>query len=168
MDFPALLASLTSFPAVLEATARSWTNADAHWKPAPDKWCLCEILGHLLDEELDDFGARVRSTLHDPAAAWAAIDPEAAVRERGYASADHRALFERWHAARTQSVHWLGKQAAADWSLAHEHPSFGALSAGELLAAWVAHDSLHWRQIANLNVQKTQRDAAPFSTRYAG
>ena len=47
MDFHALLTSLNNFQRVLEATVRSWTNADAHWKPAPDKWCLCEILGHL-------------------------------------------------------------------------------------------------------------------------
>ena len=29
------------------------------WRPKPEKWCLLEIVCHLLDEEKDDFRARV-------------------------------------------------------------------------------------------------------------
>ena len=168
MDFPALLAALRSCPATLEAVAEAFSSDDAGWKPAPDKWCLAEIIGHMLDEEVDDFRARIASTLTDPLAPWPTIEPEEAVRARGHASADHRDLLGRWREERQQSLTWLADLQAPDWTKTYDHSSFGPLSAGELLAAWVAHDSLHMRQIAHLIFLKTKRDAEPFSTRYAG
>ena len=50
----------------------------------------------------------------------------------------------------------------------HTHPIFGGLSAGDLLASWVAHDFLHLRQLARLQFQYASLLAEPYSTRYAG
>ena len=55
-------------------------------RPAPDRWSPLEILCHLVDEERDDFGARLRSTLEDPTAEWPPIDPQAWVEEHGYSA----------------------------------------------------------------------------------
>ena len=168
MDFKALCDSLRNAPAVLAPFATNWSEADAHWKPEPGKWCLSEILGHLWSEETDDFRPRVQSTLADATKTWPALDPEATVVERGFASADPAQLFDAWDSERQRSLAWLSEQADADWKRAYQHPSLGPLTAGELLAAWVAHDSLHTRQIAQLAFLKTKRDATPYSTRYAG
>src|SRR4029077_11108769 len=36
------------------------------WKFAPEKWNILEVLGHLHDEEREDFRARVKHTLENP------------------------------------------------------------------------------------------------------
>ena len=55
-----------------------------------------------------------------------------------------------------------------DWSRFKEHPRFGPMIAGDLLAAWCAHDALHLRQLARRLHQLAQRDAAGGTIRYAG
>ena len=48
---------------------------------------------------------------------------------------------------RDRSVEWLESLQTPDWSSAFDHPHFGKLSAGRMLANWLAHDYLHFRQI---------------------
>ncbi|NUP91044.1 MAG: DinB family protein, partial [Candidatus Sumerlaeia bacterium] len=50
----------------------------------------------------------------------------------------------------------------------HRHPKAGPLRAGDLLAAWAAHDALHLRQIAKRLLDLARRDAGGFKTDYAG
>ena len=133
-----------ALPALVGALA----DADVRWKPAPEHWSILEIVCHMADEETEDFRARVESTLRDPAAAWPPLDLKDVAARRGYNARDPRAEVARFAAARRESVAWLRSLRTPDWSRTHIHPSAGALSAGDLLASWAAHDALHLRQIA--------------------
>jgi hypothetical protein len=62
----------------------------------------------------------------------------------------------------------LRSLAAPDWQAARTHPVAGTLHAGDLMAAWVAHDLLHIRQIAELPHAYLAVVAAPYRTEYAG
>jgi hypothetical protein len=42
------------------------------------------------------------------------------------------------------------------------------MRAGDMLAAWVAHDLLHMRQLVELHRTYTVTQLAPYDTRYAG
>ena len=42
------------------------TDGEYLWRPEPGKWTLLEIVCHLLDEEREDFRARVKHTLEHP------------------------------------------------------------------------------------------------------
>ena len=75
---------------------------------------------------------------------------------------------EALRAARSASLTWLRTVVDADWAIAHIHPKFGPLRAGDLLSAWAAHDLLHIRQLTKRRFELTARDAEPFSSRYAG
>ena len=66
-----LQANAGTFKALFEGASEELRT----WKPAPDKWCLLEIVCHLYDEEREDFGARVKSTLQNPSEPWPKIDP---------------------------------------------------------------------------------------------
>ena len=68
---------------------------------------------------------------------------------------------------RKASVEWLRSLAGVDWERTYQHPKIGPLRAGDLLAAWAAHDFLHLRQIASTRVALVQMAAGQFSTRYA-
>ncbi|MBU0639473.1 MAG: DinB family protein [Planctomycetes bacterium] len=154
----------TTLPAVLHGVS----EADLRWKPPEGTWSILEVLRHLLDEEVNDFRVRVGSTLRDPTDAWPPIDPEGWAVERKYNEADPAETLARFVAERRCSVDWLHRPAAPDWTQAYEHPQLGSIHAGDLLAAWAAHDMLHLRQIAKRIFQIVQRDAGPYQTDYAG
>lgn len=136
------------------------------WRPADGKWSLLEITCHLADEEQEDFRPRIGATLKGEE--WAPIDPEGWVISRNYAARDFNEALRNFIAERVNSVKWLGKHEAADWSIAKVHTVFGKITAGDLLSAWVAHDMIHIRQIIRTKLQYFERHNAGFSTKYAG
>ena len=137
------------------------------WKPDADRWSILEVIGHLLDEEREDFRVRLRLVLEDPELEWPPIDPQGWVEQRSYAEKNLEETLETFLDERRDSVRWLQGLADPDWSRAKQHPA-GALSAGDLLASWTAHDLLHIRQLTWLHLQYVQQRARPYSTEYAG
>jgi hypothetical protein len=168
MDPTRLISALDRFPAALVAAVRGFRAEDARWRPPDSAWSLLEIVAHLADEEVEDFRLRLRLTLEDETAAWPPIDPEAAARDRRYNDGDLAEALERFTSERAASLAWLRALGRADWGRAHRHPKLGAIRAGDLLAAWAAHDLLHLRQIAKRSYQIVRRDAGEFETGYAG
>ncbi len=118
------------------------------WKPAPDKWCLLEILCHLYDEEREDFHARVRHTLENPEKPMPPIDPVGWVTERKYIEQDYSLVLQNFLSERQYSVDWLSQLKDAQWDNSYAHPQLGVITAKKFLSNWLAHDYLHIRQIA--------------------
>jgi hypothetical protein len=169
----AIIRRLASFPAALRAAVAGVMEDEARWRPPHPRypagaWSILEVVCHLGDEEVEDFRARVAGTLRDPAAPWAPIDPEGWAVARRYNERDLGEALVRFAAERRASVDWLRSLSNPDWSIAHAHPTFGPIRAGDLLASWAAHDALHLRQIAKRLHELAARDAAEFRTRYAG
>ena len=165
---------IESLIAALEANAKAMLAAyegvssdAARWRPAPEKWSLLEILRHLADEERDDFRRRLGLILQDPELDWPPIDPEGWARDRSYNSADLPAALRDFSREREASLTWLRSLGQPDLNREKRHPVAGSLRAGDLLAAWVAHDLLHLRQIANTKLAHLAMAAAPFSIAYA-
>ncbi len=140
---------------------------EVRWRPAPGRWSMLEVLVHLWDEEKGDFRRRLSLTFEDPAREWPPIDPEGWVRERRYNQRDLAESLAGFRQERAASLAWLRGLEEPDWDLGHEHPALGVLRAGDLMAAWTAHDYLHIRQISNLRIEYLGVKAAPYSTRYA-
>jgi hypothetical protein len=140
----------------------------ARWKPAPERWSILEVINHLADEEREDFRTRFELTLRDPHAEWPKLDPEAIVVTRAYNARELAASLDAFRREREQSLAWMASLGDVQLDNAHAHPAFGALRAGDLLAAWVAHDLLHIRQIARIQYEYVAAQSAPYSTAYAG
>ncbi len=139
---------------------------EAEYRPSPDAWSVLDVLGHLLDEESADFRARMRTTLQDPERPWPPLDADAAVvaARRGRASA--RALVERFSDERAVSLAWLATLDAPELDRAHV-ANGRRLRAGDVLAAWVAHDLLHLRQLTGVRLAWWALQAAPYEVGYA-
>lgn len=167
MDAGALIGRLERFAGVLPAVVSAVTDAEARWKPAPEHWSILEVCRHLLDEEREDFRVRVESTLRDPAAKWKPLELEGIAERRKYNEADLKETVAAWVEERQRSVAWLRSLAKLDWSIAYQHPR-GPIAAGDLLASWAAHDSLHLRQISKRLHELAARDAGEFTIGYAG
>ncbi len=54
-----------------------------------------------------------------------------------------------------------------DWDAVAEM-RWGKLTAGDMLASWLAHDLLHLRQCIELRYQLTSKAVQPYRVEYAG
>src|SRR2546428_7371532 len=78
---------LARFPTVLDALLKDLDATTWCARPAPAEWAPVEIVCHLRDEEVEDFGARVRVAL-EGGSRFTPIDPERWTEERRYRDAD--------------------------------------------------------------------------------
>jgi hypothetical protein len=136
------------------------------WKPEPAKWCLLEVACHLFDEEREDFRARVKHVLETPDQPMPPINPQDWVLERKYMEQDFENTADKFLEERAFSIKWLNGLKSPSWKQAYMHPKVGPISAEFLLANWLAHDYLHFRQITRLKYQYLQHLAGDL--KYAG
>ena len=143
----------------------------ARWRPDADCWSLLEVINHLADEERADFRTRLDYLLHRPGEPWPPIDPGAWVQQRQYNQRDLAESLERFSALRADSLDWLRSLRALrapDLDRSEPSPRGGRFHAGDMLAAWVAHDLLHLRQLVELHFAWTAQQLQPYSVAYAG
>ena len=158
---------LAPIPTVLEAILRDLDAATWRARPTPAEWAPVEIVCHLRDEEVEDFGARIKVVLAG-GASFAPIDPERWAVERRYLEADGPQALAAFRERRVASLGSLVAIAPARLTTAVDHPRAGALSGLDLLAAWVAHDRLHLAQLASTLARLWATRWAPLRTDYAG
>jgi hypothetical protein len=168
MNLPHYLDRMQRNAAAVEQLATGLAPDQARWKPTPADWSILEVINHLYDEEREDFRTRVDLTLHQPDTPWPPINPGRWVTERGYLQRDPSQSLANFLAERRLSLDWLSSLQAPAWERARHHPELGSMSAGELLACWVAHDYLHIRQLNELHYAYHAQSVAPLSVRYAG
>lgn len=154
--------------AVIVALLAGVDDEQARWKPGPDDWSMIEVINHLYDEEREDFRQRFDLLLRDPAAEWPPIRPGDWVTSRRYADRELAASVQAFRLEREKSLAWLHTLHAADLNSIKTRPQLGSMRAGDMLAAWVAHDCLHIRQLNELHYLYHARRAAPYEVFYAG
>ncbi len=168
-DVDYLVSSLARQPEVLRALLAGIDGERARAKGRDGGWSILEILGHLVDEERDDFPPRLFSTLEDTERAWSSIDPEGRVIERDWnRNGNIEELLWILMTERASALARLRVLPAPDWGRTFRHPSLGPLSAADLLVSWVAHDQLHMRQVLRRLFELSQDSAGAGSTDYAG
>jgi len=140
----------------------------ARWKPSPSDWSILEVINHVYDEEREDFRQRLDLLLHDPDAEWPPIDPDGWVTARNYNERDLAISLGNFLQERQKSLDWLQGLAAPDWESGRKAPWGGMMRAGDMLAAWLAHDFLHIRQLNELHYAHWAQTADPYGVRYGG
>lgn len=143
------------------------SSDQARWKPDETSWSILEVIGHLYDEERLDFRVRLDFTLHRPGEPWPAINPQGWVQEHRYNEANLQESLGGFLAAREDSARWLRGLTSPNWEAVYEAP-FGRIKAGDLLAAWVAHDLLHMRQLVELHWGYLVGSVESYQVVYAG
>ncbi|RPI48663.1 MAG: DinB family protein [Chloroflexi bacterium] len=151
----------------IRALVQGVTDQQARWKPDPTSWSVLEVVCHLLDEERSDFRVRLDLTLHRSGEPWPGINPEGWVTEQRYNEQDLPASLAAFLQEREASIAWLQALTRPDWAATYNAP-WGPIAAGDLMAAWVAHDLLHTRQLVELRWALTQAELEPHSVEYAG
>jgi hypothetical protein len=149
------------------ALAGELTLEQARWKPDADSWSVLEVMNHLVDEEVLDFRRHLDHILHTPTEPWPEIDPQGWVTSKHYNERQLDETLIAFEAEREKSLAWLQTLTDPDWDSAVPMP-WGHLNAGDMLAAWLAHDLLHLRQLIELRYALTSEESKPYRVEYAG
>ncbi len=168
MNFNNFTARLSKNVETIHSLARGVADEQARWKPAPEEWSILEVINHLYDEEREDFRTRLDLLLHHPDRPWPGIDPQGWAVERRYNDRELKKSLNSFIQERQRSISWLEGLSLPDWEACYEHPTAGKISAGNLLACWLAHDFLHIRQLTELHWKYLSLLAKPYTLDYAG
>lgn len=145
--------------AMLEGLTPAWTEADE----GPDTWSPYVIVGHLIHGERTDWIPRASMILaQGPDRRFTPYDRFAQLHEsRGKSLTDLLEEFERLRADNLVTLRtWPLNE--RHLTLQGEHPDFGAVTLGELLATWVAHDLGHIAQIARVMAKQYREAVGPW------
>lgn len=143
------------------------SDAQAAWKPDSTAWSILEVVNHLYDEERYDFRARLDVMLHRPDDPLPPFDPKGLVEAGRYNEHDLGESLRRFTDERRASITWLRSLESPDWNAPYREPH-RTMTAGDMLASWIAHDILHLRQLVKLQWLLTVRELAPYKVDYAG
>lgn len=167
MNTAYLIQQFKENPQRIAALVRGLSNEEARLRPDPDAWSVLEVINHLYDEEIHDFRSHLAFILDQENKEWEVIDPQAWVTERQYNQRDLAESLKNFLAERAKSIAWLESLGDVDWEIAYVS-EFGTMRAGDMFAAWVAHDGLHLRQLVELQRFLLERAVGNFDVSYAG
>jgi len=151
----------------IAALARGIPEPQALWKPVQSSWSILEVICHLADEEEFDFPVRLKMILEGSEKPWPEIDPLSWVEEHEYQKANLFETLNRYVKTRNESLEWLDSLETPDWTKISQATS-GEMIAGDMFAAWAAHDLLHARQLVELQYAYLVKRASPYKLDYAG
>ena len=154
---------------ILERTPRvlsaMFTGLSDYWTGGGDEsnWAPFDIVGHLIHGEVTDWIPRAEIILRQGEnCTFEPFDRLAQFELSKGKSLDD--LLGDFESKRSESLDTL-----RSWTLSNEqvnlkgiHPEFGDVSLSELIAAWVAHDLTHIRQITQFMAKKYTDEVGPW------
>lgn len=156
------LSLLEKTPILLETMLRDVTDELLHWKPAPDRWSIAEVLGHLGDIEMV-YADRTRRMVTEDAPRLQKYDAAATVITGDYvrgSAADNLAFFLK---TRRATLVLLRSIPVDSGEREATHSELGKITLHQMLSEWASHDLGHLRQIAELyRARAFHAHAGPF------
>jgi hypothetical protein len=144
------LQQLERMPDMITTVIAGATDEELCWKPAPMRWSVLEVLGHLAHVETHGFRRRAQRILAEDNPLLENYDPDALVAAGAYKHADIASALEVYSRERAHSIELLRTIRAEDLARPAVHGVLGAVTLGNLLNEWPFHDMGHLRQITEL------------------
>jgi hypothetical protein len=143
------IALLEKTPRLLETLLGDLPGELLHWKPAPDRWSISEVLAHLVALE-QVYAERALRMVAEDSPAITKYDQAGAAARGEYArgsAGENLALFTR---TRRSSLALLVGLPASAGSRPGIHSELHTITLAQMLNEWASHDLGHLRQIAEL------------------
>lgn len=154
---------LTRTPAALTALLSGLPDGWTRHDEGPDTWSAFDVLGHLVHGERTDWIPRLEIILTEGTARpFTPFDRFAQFSESAGKSLGD--LLEEFSAARTNSINRLSalQLTEADLEKTGTHPSFGTVTARQLVATWTVHDLDHLVQISRVMAHQLGGEVGPW------
>ena len=156
---------LQATPAILRGLMSEISEADARWKPAPDRFSIAEVMAHLSHSEWHCYRARVDRFLAEE---MPEFEPDDAQMHLDlYRNADPEEEFGQFENQREMNVELLRGLPAAAGNRNALHREAGEITLSHMLHEWALHDLGHIRQVAELvRARKYLAGAGPLGNEY--
>ena len=140
-------------PKQIAAAVLGLPEKTLRYKPAPDKWCILEILGHLADIEIV-YAYRLRQMLADKKPVIAPMDQDDWARNLGYMETPAPELVALYGLNRHYNVQLLRRLKSGDLGKSAYHPEMKQdVTVAEYVEKMGTHGANHLRQIERLKKQ---------------
>jgi hypothetical protein len=137
-------------PRELAAATSGLPAETLRYKPAPDKWSILEILGHLADVEIM-YGHRIRQMLADEKPVIAPIDQNAWAANLGYMETPAPEMIALFGVNRHHNLRILRRVKAQDLNKSAYHPELKRdVQLSEMVEKLDSHTQNHLRQIETI------------------
>jgi hypothetical protein len=144
------LAAAEKSPKEIAAAVSGLSEKVLRHKPAPDKWCILEVLGHLADVEIV-YAYRIRQMLADEKPVIAPMDQNAWARNLDYLETPAPELIAAYGLNRHRTVQLLRRLRPEDLEKAAFHPELNRQgTVAEMLEKISGHGAGHLKQIETL------------------
>jgi uncharacterized damage-inducible protein DinB len=137
-------------PKQIAAAVSGLPDKVLRYKPAPEKWCILEILGHLADIEIV-YAYRLRQMLADRNPVIAPMDQDDWARKLAYMETPPAELVALYGLNRHANLRLLQRLAPADLARSAYHPETKkAFTVAELIERMGEHGVSHLEHIERL------------------
>lgn len=150
-------------PGVLRALLTDLDEDWTHRPYGPETWTAHEVVAHLIFAEQTDWPPRWRHILqHADASPFPPFDRAGHFPlARAHSTRELLDLFQQERTANLAALDALGL-APADFARPGTHPALGAVTLGNLLATWAAHDLNHLAQISKALAFQLKESVGPW------
>ncbi|MFI5093604.1 MAG: DinB family protein [Candidatus Acidiferrum sp.] len=145
---PALLL-LEKTPILLETMLRDLPEDLLRWKPAPERWSIAEVLGHLADLE-GVYADRTRRIVTEDIPMLQKYDATSTVVIGDYPRGSASEILAFFTRTRRATIILLRSIPADAGEREATHSELGNFTLHQMLSEWASHDLGHLRQIAEL------------------
>ena len=144
------LDSAEKSPKQIAAAVSGLPEKTLRYKPAPDKWCIQEILGHLADMEIL-YAYRMRQMLADKKPVLAPIDQDDWAHNLGYLEESSAELIALYGLNRYHNLQLLRRLEPPDLLKSAYHPELKTdVTVAEYVEKIGTHGANHLQQIERL------------------
>ena len=137
-------------PKQIAAAVSGLPDKALRYKPAPDKWCILEVLGHLADMEVM-YAYRIRQMLADKKPVIAPIDQNDWAKNLGYTETPPAELVALYGLNRHANLRLLQRLKPSDLEKSAYHPELKTdVTVAEYVEKMGTHGASHLEQIERL------------------
>jgi hypothetical protein len=159
---------LEQTPIIIEKIVWAATEEQLHWKPAPDRWSIAEVLAHMADVEVAVFRGRIEKMMAEKNPAVLPYDQNAAYAEGKYSRGRARENLKLFCHERDRSLSALRYVTLAAAGRTAKHAELGTITVGQIMNQWAFHDLGHIKQISELyRTRAFHPYTGPFQAQYA-
>jgi hypothetical protein len=144
-------------PKQVAAAVSGLSEKMLRYKPAPDKWCILEVLAHLADVEIV-YAYRLRQMIADKKPVIAPMDQNEWARSLGYVETPPAELIALYGLNRHGNLRLLERLKPADLAKSAYHPETKQdFTVAQLIERMGAHGASHLEQIEKLKKEAAKK-----------
>jgi hypothetical protein len=140
---------LEQTPIIIEKILVAAGREALHWKPAPERWSISEVLAHLTEVE-GVFLGRAKAMVEQENPHIEAYDQNQAYAAGRYSGGNAAEHLHKFCHERDRSLSWVRYLPPTAALRRAQHAEIGPINLGQMMHEWAFHDLGHIRQIAEL------------------